>query len=80
MTTFSSIVRKYEKLCDNKDIPCETVMAYLTELSQRERYDLYLHYEDEMPEALEKEFEAGMDSIMNQWNMFLDIPGFMDIR
>ena len=40
MTTFSSIVRKYEKLCDNKDIPCETVMAYLTELSQRERYDL----------------------------------------
>lgn len=65
MTTFSSIVRKYEKLCDNKDIPCETVMAYLTELSQRERYDLYLHYEDEMLEALEKEFEAGMDRILN---------------
>ena len=65
MTTFSSIVRKYEKLCDNKDIPCETVMAYLTELSQRERYDLYLHYEDEMPEALEKEFEAGMDRILH---------------
>lgn len=65
MTTFSSIVRKYEKLCDNKDIPCETVMAYLTELSQRERYDLYLHYEDEMPEELEKEFEAGMDRILH---------------
>ena len=27
MTTFSSIVRKYEKICDNKDIPCETVMV-----------------------------------------------------
>ena len=43
MTTFSSIVRKYEKLCDNKDIPCETVMAYLTELSQRERYLSLIH-------------------------------------
>ncbi len=65
MTTFSSKVREYEKLCDSKDIPCETVMAYLTELSQRERYDLYLHYEDEMPEDLEKEFELGMQRILN---------------
>jgi hypothetical protein len=24
-------------------------MAFLVELSQRERYDLYLHYEEEMP-------------------------------
>ena len=53
MTTFSKIVREYEKQCNVKDIPQETVMAYLTELSQKERYDLYLHYEDEMPEELE---------------------------
>ncbi len=65
MTTFSKIVREYEKQCDSKDIPMETVMAYLTELSQRERYDLYLHYEDEMPEELEKEFIAGMQRILN---------------
>ncbi len=65
MTTFSKIVRDYEKQCDSKDIPMETVMAYLTELSQRERYDLYLHYEDEMPEELEKEFIAGMKRILN---------------
>ncbi len=65
MTTFSKIVREYEKQCDSKDIPMETVMAYLTELSQRERYDLYLHYEDEMPEELEKEFIAGMKRILN---------------
>ncbi len=65
MTTFSKIVRDYEKQCDSKDIPMETVMAYLTELSQRERYDLYLHYEDEMPEELEKEFIAGMQRILN---------------
>lgn len=65
MTTFSKVVRTYEKECDKKDIPSETVMAYLTELSQRERYNLYLHFEEEMPVELEKEFKAGMDRILN---------------
>ena len=65
MTTFSKVVREYEKKCDSKDIPQETVMAYLTELSQKERYDLYLHYEDEMPVELEKEFHSGMERILN---------------
>ena len=60
MTTFSKSVRNYEKLCTKNDVPAETVMAFLVELSQRERYDLYLHYEEEMPEDLEKEFDAGM--------------------
>lgn len=66
MTTFSRSVRRYEKLCEENDVPAETVMAYLVELSQRERYDLYLHYEEEMPEELEKEFDAGMARILKQ--------------
>lgn len=66
MTTFSKIVRQYEKQCEKNDVPSETVMAYLTELSQRERYDLYLHYEDEMPKGLEEEFCAGMERILKQ--------------
>lgn len=65
MTVFSRAVRKYEKLCRQKDIPEETVMAYLVELSQQERCDLYLHYEEEMPEELEKKFDAGMARILN---------------
>ena len=65
MTVFSKAVRKYEKLCRQKDIPEETVMAYLVELSQQERCDLYLHYEEEMPEELEKKFDAGMARILN---------------
>ncbi len=66
MSTFAESVRKYEKLCEEADVPAETVMAYLVELSQRERYDLYLHYEEEMPEELEKEFDAGMTRILKQ--------------
>lgn len=66
MTAFSESVRKYEELCKKNDVPSETVMAFLVELSQRERYDLYLHYEEEMPAELEKEFNEGMARILKQ--------------
>ena len=39
-------------------------MAYLLEISQRERYDLFMHIDDEMPEALASEFHAGMERIL----------------
>ena len=65
MTTFSKSVKAFEKKCEARDVPPETVMAYLTELSQRERYDLYLHYEEEMPSDLEEEFNKGMARILN---------------
>ena len=65
MTTFSRAVKAYKKQCRQKDIPEETVMAYLVELSQRERYDLYLHYEEEMPEDLGRAFDAGMQRILS---------------
>ena len=66
MTTFAKAVRKYEKLCVKNDVPAETVMAYLVELSQRERYNLYMHFDERMPEELEKEFNAGMERILQQ--------------
>ncbi len=66
MTSFAKAVRAYEKKCDACDVPSETVMAYLVELSQKERYNLYAHYDDEMPEELEKEFNAGMERILKQ--------------
>ena len=63
---FRACVKKYEKLCEEKEIPVETVMAFLVELSQRERYNLYLHFEEEMPSSLQQEFEAGMARILNE--------------
>ena len=39
-------------------------MAYLVEISQRERYNLYANFEEEMPSALEAEFDAGMARIL----------------
>ena len=66
MTTFSKEVRAYEKKARENGVPEETVMAYLVEISQRERYDLYARYNEEMPEDLRKEFEAGMERILHQ--------------
>ena len=64
MTTFDQAVRKYEKLCEERDIPAQTVMAYLVELSRMERYALYASFKEEMPEELEKTFDAGMARIL----------------
>lgn len=64
--TFEQEVRKYEKLCDQNDVPRETVMAYLVELSQQERYNLYANFKEEMPPDLQSAFEAGMARILKQ--------------
>ncbi|MEE1333085.1 MAG: peptide chain release factor N(5)-glutamine methyltransferase [Erysipelotrichaceae bacterium] len=64
--TFEQEVRKYEELCDQNDVPRETVMAYLVELSQQERYNLYANFREEMPEDLRNSFEAGMARILKQ--------------
>ena len=36
------------------------------ELSQKESYDLYLHYEEEVPAELAKQYQAGMARILKQ--------------
>ena len=46
MTTFSKKVRIYESECSKNNIPEETVMAYLVELSNRERYNLYMNFDE----------------------------------
>ena len=66
MTKFSKLVRTYEKRCEKENVPSETVMAFLVEIAQRERYNLYMHFDEEMPEDLRREFEAGMERILKQ--------------
>ena len=63
---FREAVKQYEKLCAAADVPEETVMAYLVELTNQERYNLYVHYDEEMPEELAAQFDAGMKRILNQ--------------
>ena len=65
MSSFRELVIKYEKLCEKSGVPSETVMAFLVELSQEERYNLYVHFEEEVPEELGLKFEEGMNRILN---------------
>ncbi len=62
--TYREIVGKYKALCVKNNVPSETVMVYLVELSQRDRFNLYMDYEKEMDEALIYEFEKGMERIL----------------
>jgi release factor glutamine methyltransferase len=64
--TFAEAVRQYEKRCAECGVPEETVMAFLVEIAQTERYNLYLHYDEEMPEDLAETFSAGMERILHQ--------------
>lgn len=41
-------------------------MAYLVEISQRERYSLYANLNEEVPSSLQQEFESGMARILKQ--------------
>lgn len=64
--TFREAVKQYEKKCEACGVPAETVLAYLVELTNQERYNLYLHYEEEMPEEMLEAFSSGMGRILNQ--------------
>lgn len=62
--TFRELVIKYKKLCVEKNVPEETVMVYLVELSQRDSYNLYMNFENEVPQTLLNEFEKGMSRVL----------------
>ena len=66
MSSFRELVIYYEKRCEERDVPSETVMAFLVELSQEERYNLYVNFEEEVPEDLYIKFTEGMERILNQ--------------
>ncbi|MCI5774114.1 MAG: peptide chain release factor N(5)-glutamine methyltransferase [Erysipelotrichaceae bacterium] len=46
-------------------IPSETVMSYLFEIANMEKYNLYMQFDEEMPAALYAQFQAGLKRILN---------------
>ena len=61
---FRELVKKYKDLCVLNNVPVETVMLYLVEITQKESYNLYMNYENEVSEELLVEFEKGMERIL----------------
>ena len=66
MPSFRELIHEFLPQLEEKQIPSETAQVFLLELSQKESYDLYLHYEEEAPEELENQYREGMARILKQ--------------
>ena len=65
MISFKEAVKTAEVACMNHNVPKETVMRYLVEIANMERYNLYMHFDEEMPEELFHEFSKGIERIIS---------------
>ena len=65
MISFKEAVKTAEVACMNHYVPKETVMLYLVEIANMERYNLYMHFDEEMPEELFHEFSKGIERIIS---------------
>ena len=65
MISFKEAVKTAEVACMNHNVPKETVMLYLVEIANMERYNLYMHFDEEMPEELFHEFSKGIERIIS---------------
>lgn len=66
MPSFRGLIHEMLPLLDEAGIPQETAQVFMLELSQKESYDLYLHYEEDVPSELEESYRAGMARILKQ--------------
>ena len=66
MATYNQLVQQAAKQLEEAKIPAHTASLYLLELSQLERTDLYLHYDEEVPTELEKMFLVGIERILKE--------------
>lgn len=66
MPSFRELIHASLPLLQQAQIPQETAQVFLLELSQKESYDLYLHYEEEVPAELAKQYQEGMARILKQ--------------
>lgn len=62
--TFNELVREYKQLCKTHEVPEETVLYYLVELCHKENINLYMVFDEEVPETLKKVYIEGMQRIL----------------
>ena len=66
MPTFNQEVHAARKALRKKALPEETASLFMVELSQLDRTDLYLHYDEEMPKELLEAYRSGMARILKE--------------
>lgn len=64
MPTYSQCIHQARKALREKGLPEETASVFMVELTQLDRTDLYLHYDDEIPHEDYEKFTQGMERIL----------------
>lgn len=64
MPTFKQLINQYTEACNQIDLPEQTALTYLVELTQKNRVDLYMNYDQQVSDEILKEYEEGMKRIL----------------
>ncbi len=65
MKTYNQLIHEYRKIFKEKELPPETVKAFLFELCNDHKVNLYLDIDKEVNPAVYELFTKGMERIMN---------------
>ena len=65
MKTYNQLIHEYRKIFKEKELPPETVKAFLFELCNDHKINLYLDIDKPMDEEVYQLFVSGMERIMN---------------
>lgn len=64
MANFREVLHANQRLLTQAGLPQETAQLFMLEITQQESYNLYLHYEDEVPTELLEQYNVGMKRIL----------------
>lgn len=64
MASYRDVLWQGRYRIKDTDLSDETVRLLMVELCQMDRTNLYNHYDDEMPEELQKKFEEGVERLL----------------
>jgi len=65
MNTYNQLIHRYRKEFIDKGLPPETVKAFLFELCNDEKVNLYLDMDQPVKESIQQKFDQGIVRIMN---------------
>ncbi|MEG0177907.1 peptide chain release factor N(5)-glutamine methyltransferase [Anaerorhabdus sp.] len=65
MPTFKQLIHDATEQCMKIDLPEQTALTYLVELTQQQRVDLYMNMNLEVPKDVLEKFNAGLVRILN---------------
>ena len=64
MSSYKEVLKHAQRRMEEADRGEQAALLYLLELTNMEAHNLYMEFEQEMPEDIEKEYEAGIQRLL----------------